>query len=228
MKKCTIMIVVLMATTVCSAHFLNDTFGPGTKTFMSQLVSKPGEVGAFAPSSKYVAHEVTRSIRDRNEKPLRILEVGAGTGIFTRQIIKDAGKTYHLDVIEINLDFCNVLRKEFENNPNVHIHQIDILKWQPEQHYDIIISALPLNIFNEEFLTNLFEKYENMITSGGKIAYIEMKGLINLKTLILPKKDAKLLKSKLALIQNFREKHLEETVTIMRNIPPMNIHHLKM
>jgi phosphatidylethanolamine/phosphatidyl-N-methylethanolamine N-methyltransferase len=207
---------------------IEDIFGQGAGTFMVQLAMKPGQVGAFAPCSKYVAQEITRSIKAQPNKKLRILEVGAGTGILTHQIIEDAGQNFHFDVIEINSDFCKTLYEQFGQNKNVHIHAVDILKFVPNQQYDIIISALPFNIFTPQFIKDVLAKYESMIVPGGSLAYVEIRGMVNIKKFFLTKHQIKDLQEKLDIIKVFREKYLEKTVTVFKNLPPIYVHHLKL
>lgn len=206
-------------------------FGKGAGTFMVQLATNPTQVGAFAPSSKYVALEMTSAIRQavakKSGKELRILEVGAGSGTFTRRIIEDAGQNYHLDVIEINPDFCKVLRNLFGHLPCVKIHQIDILQWKPEEPYDVIISALPFNVFDEHFLKKIFHHYEQLLIPGGDLSYFEIRGVMRVRKLFLYGKKMAELQKKLDVIKEFRERYLQRTVTVLANLPPVYVHHLR-
>lgn len=209
---------------------LEKIFGPRADIFIIQLVKHPTEVGALVPCSKFVAYEITASIREQRQKnpdkPLRILEVGAGNGIFTSQIIKEAPENSHIDVIEINTDFCELLRNQFAHLPNLFVHEIDVLQFNPSLQYDVIISALPFNIFQDEFLSNIFNHYKALIVKGGSLSYFEYCALMNIKKIFLPSKELMLLEKKLSIISNFREKYLKKSVKVLANVPPVYVHHL--
>jgi len=225
-----LVIGVLIISGAVAKKSLENFFGPGTGTFFVQLVKHPTEVGALVPCSKFVAYEISAAIREQRQKnpdkPLRILEVGAGNGIFTRQILKDAPEGSQIDVIEINNDFCKILQEQFGALPNVFIHEIDILKFKPDLQYDIIISALPFNIFEDDFLNNIFSHYESLIVKGGALSYFEYCALMNIKKIFLPSEKLTLLQKKLSIISDFREKYLKETVKVLANVPPVYVHHL--
>jgi len=221
---------VLVISGAVAKKGLEKFFGPGADIFIIQLLKHPTEVGALVPCSTFVAYEITASIREQRQKnpdkPLRILEVGAGNGIFTSQILKEAPEDSHIDVIEINADFCKILQKRFGSIPSVSIYQIDILQFKPAEKYDIIISALPFNIFQDEFLSNIFNHYEALIVKGGSLSYFEYCALMNIKKIFLPSKELTLLEKKLSIISNFREKYLKKSVKVLANVPPVYVHHL--
>ena len=56
--------------------------------FLSQVLSNFGTVGAIAPSSPLLAKAIVQPLQDRPERPISVLEVGAGTGVFTARILK--------------------------------------------------------------------------------------------------------------------------------------------
>lgn len=204
---------------------IDDLWGKEAKMFVKQLIFHPSQVGAFTPCSKYVAQEVTKHVK-KDKKDLRVLEVGAGTGILTEHIVKNLPEGARCDVVEINQDFCKVLHKRFGAHENVTIHAIDILQWYPEAQYDVIVSALPFNIFSEQFIQDIFDKYTQILRPGGRISYVELSGASLRKLLLSPKKKD-LLQKKFDLVKSIREQYLDETVTVFCNIPPIYVHHLK-
>lgn len=85
------------------------------RLFWSQWRRRFVETGAMAPSSRLLARTIARPLaRRRPARPIRVLEVGAGTGAFTRLILRllTAGDT--LEIYEINPEFCAVLRRLLE------------------------------------------------------------------------------------------------------------------
>lgn len=103
------------------------------------------EVGAIAPSSKFLARDLVKQLDTSfsgKRKPLKILEIGAGTGPLTERLFKRLQTDDHLDVVELNDRFYKKLSREFKA-PNINIEHGDILEFDPGYTYDIIFSSLP-------------------------------------------------------------------------------------
>jgi len=208
---------------------IEDIFGPETHTFFKHVLTNTKEVGALLPCTKYVGTEITKHIRKYNGKKIRILEVGSGTGILTRYIVENAKvkNDYHIDLVELNTDFCTVLHERFGNDTNVHIHAINILDWHVDEPYDIIISTLPFNIFSEGFIKNIFDKYQNMLTKNGHMSYVELGFFRHIGPLFMTGERKQEQLRKINLVHGIRDKYLDETVLIKRNIPHIYVHHLQ-
>lgn len=61
-----------------------------------------------------------------------VLEVGPGLGSLTRHL---AGRAERVVAVELDKDLIPVLRKEFENCPNVEIVHSDILEFSPDEYF---------------------------------------------------------------------------------------------
>src|SRR5580700_6192614 len=72
---------------------------------LNQLREKnPEIIGAIAESSSGLAKSITKLVPDDSKKYLsakKVLEIGAGTGIFTRYLVPKLGINDHLDVVEL-------------------------------------------------------------------------------------------------------------------------------
>jgi len=109
-------------------------------TFLQQMVRNYNTTGAIWPSSRGLALAMTRPIRDFSG-PRRILEVGPGTGAFSRQILTtlESGDEYHL--VEISELFCERIERDVlspfrESRPNIDIQ----LHQAPIEAADILIA----------------------------------------------------------------------------------------
>lgn len=75
--------------------------------FLGRFLRRPREVGALAPSSRTLAREMVRHI------PLtatsRIVELGPGTGVFTREVIHRLPEGGKFLAVDINSQFCREL-----------------------------------------------------------------------------------------------------------------------
>lgn len=129
-------------------------------------------IGAVAPSSSYLAEAITSQVMF-SHTPKRILEVGAGTGVFTRELIKKLGPGDHLDIVEITPEFCEMLSEEFGSNKLVTLYCGDILAWQPSEKYDYIVSGLPFNSFPHDFVKKIINQYKLLSRQGTIVSFFE-------------------------------------------------------
>ena len=112
-KKLRLILVILFG-------FISADAQPTRLAWIKGVFRNPAKVGAIAPCSSYVADELTRYIMHEDRKPLRILEVGAGTGPITKEIIKKMNEDDHLDCIELDAVYCDQLEEKFGEHENVH------------------------------------------------------------------------------------------------------------
>lgn len=215
-------------TGVCLEKGVNEMWGEGSSSFMIALIRDPRKVGAFSPSSCYAAREIVRSIVPSPDRKIRVLEVGAGTGVFTREIINRLqGYSYDLDIIELEPDFCRQLYRKFGHIKNVKIHAIDVLQWAPDKKYDVIISALPFTNFSEDFVRTVLEKYEKILVPNGRLSYIKIMVPNFLRKFFLRRKPEEF-KRREEFIEHFKQKYSEETVLVFKNLPPLYVEHLRL
>jgi len=219
-------LVMSVATYQGARHMYGDTLVP----FIKGIIKNPVEVGACAPCSKYVAKEMTRHINSVTQGSIHILEVGAGTGAFTSEIVNklnELGQPYRFDIVEINQDYCQLLREKFRGNSQVVVNCVSILDWLPAYQYDYIISSLPLNNFSVPFISEILSQYEKIIKPLGTLSYIEYMWLPAIKMALL-RGDKKIeLEQKITALFNFRTKHGLGAQKVYLNIPPTYVYHLK-
>jgi phosphatidylethanolamine/phosphatidyl-N-methylethanolamine N-methyltransferase len=80
------------------------------KLFLSQLIRRPAQISALAPSSEDLARAMAAEI------PLpagRVAEFGPGTGKLTQAILARGVAPADLTLFELNADFCTLLRGRF-------------------------------------------------------------------------------------------------------------------
>lgn len=78
--------------------------------FLGQFLRNPSEISAIAPSSPSVAQKMTEGL-EKVRGP--IVEIGAGTGTFTRAILDRGVEPSRLTLIELNPRFCEALAERF-------------------------------------------------------------------------------------------------------------------
>jgi phospholipid N-methyltransferase len=92
-------------------------------------------------------------------KDLRILEIGSGKGPFTRQLVSQMSPGSTLDVCEIKAEYNPLIERIIAGNPRkiVRLHNCCVTELLREaDHYDVIISSLPLKNFEDRSTRNAF------------------------------------------------------------------------
>lgn len=80
------------------------------KLFLTQLIRRPSEISALAPSSEDLARAMAQEIP---MPPGRVAEFGPGTGKLTQAILARGVAPADLTLFELNADFCARLRNRF-------------------------------------------------------------------------------------------------------------------
>lgn len=115
--------------------------------FLRKFLQQGHAIAALRPSSRWLGRKSLKYIDfDRAQV---LLELGAGTGTVTREIVRRLRPHSRLIAVELDPDFCAVLRRQF-TQPNVQIVEADaacvadLLLDQGIHRLDAIISGLPL------------------------------------------------------------------------------------
>lgn len=93
---------------------------PSKLFFLKQYFRKPSNTGAVAPSSKKLAQLMVKHL-DLEAHDV-VVELGPGTGVFTRELLEQGVRPENLILIEFNATFAKFLREAF---PKVRIVEGD-------------------------------------------------------------------------------------------------------
>src|SRR5262245_22708221 len=113
-------------------------------------------IATFAPSSKFLARSICSGIDYKNARC--IVELGAGTGPITVELMKRIQPQTKLMIVELDPDFCNRLREKFPKADIVEgdaAHLDDLLKARGINEVDHVISGLPLPSFPAELRNSI-------------------------------------------------------------------------
>ena len=147
--------------------------------FLGQYWHHTKQTGSIWPSSSFLARALASEMA-KPRGPARILEVGPGTGVVTKQIAGRLQPDDRLDVVELNDRFVDILRQRFEKEEvfRGRQEQLRLIHGPVEQvagasEYDFIISGLPLNAFKTEQVKEVFRVFKRLIKPGGALSYFE-------------------------------------------------------
>lgn len=126
------------------------------------------------PSSKYLAKDVVKllgkNLRSTGRRPVKILELGPGTGIFTGLILKQIRPDDRLDVVELNPHFCHLINKKYKAD-NLHVHHCDFLQYESVDKYDYIFSSIPYEQLPSRISKEIWKRKLSLCRNGSYITY---------------------------------------------------------
>lgn len=140
-------------------------------SFLKEFLTRKSQVGAVAPSSKYLTQKMI------GELPLRdadvVVELGPGTGVFTERMLELIGPKTTLIVLEINETFYQNLKTQIKDPRVVLIKgcatNLELyLKQQNKKAVDFVVSSLPLAVLPATLRNRIVFSAKNILKPGGK------------------------------------------------------------
>lgn len=153
--------------------------------FLKQFWSEKKMVGSMIPSSRYLAKKMLQNV---NFKKARVIvELGPGTGIFTRKILEQMSEDTKLFVFELNDQFFQRLQEEIQDERLVLIHDSaeHIQKYLNDAGFlnaDYVISSLPLTNFPNKLKETILKAAHHCLKNEGK--FIQFQYSLNSKKIL--------------------------------------------
>ncbi len=150
--------------------------------FYRNFLSHFHHTGAIAPSGPKLARHVVNSAGVSSDS--HVLELGPGTGAFTRDLEKTLGPDGQYLGIEINADFHSHLQGK---HPDMHFEQapgqdFDFSAWVKEHgQFDIIVSGLPWAKFPESLQRAMLDNVIPHLKDNGTFVTFAYTGVHLLK-----------------------------------------------
>jgi phospholipid N-methyltransferase len=147
-----------------------DRFGEHLR-FAGEFLRRPVSTGAIAPSSHWLADLMVEDMG--LERADTIVELGPGTGAFTRVIARQAPAAALVLAVEANPGLAQELQPRF---PRVRIvnesaeHLPALLADAGRSHADAIVSGLPWAMFSRELQDRLLQAVVTALRPGGRFA----------------------------------------------------------
>lgn len=202
---------------------------------LSGYLRDPKSVGAVGPSSKALAAALSEPFQ-RCTRPARVLEVGAGTGAITRHLGSLLASEDELDVCEVRADFARILERDVLSGADflpaiesgrVRLLHLPIQELAQENHYDFVISGLPLTAFALRDVRDVFRVIRRCLRPGGIFSYFEYVGLRRTSRLLSLGKRRRHKRMVSAYLSKRIKRHQFDRRTVLGNLPPAYARHLR-
>ncbi len=137
--------------------------------FLQSVYRDPARAGSIAPSSSALSKRMASLVPDASS---HVLEIGAGTGSFTRALLDRGIPPDHLWAVEIDPSLAGYLKQQF---PQVHVvrgNAIDLPKLIPSSvhgHIGTVVSGLPMRNLTREERRRTVAAIVQMLRPGGEL-----------------------------------------------------------
>lgn len=181
-----------------------------TGQFLKEVAKRPSATGALAPSSKWLSQRIIAQVPIADADV--IVELGPGTGSFTREICANMKPDARFFAIELNETLVRVLEKRF---PHVRVYNDSVANigalcnQEGISGVDCIISGLPWVNFHEELQTSFLDSVVATMNPGASFTtFAYLHGLV--------RNRGKAFRRELEA----RFSSVERTSPVWRNLPP--------
>jgi len=179
-------------------------------TFTKATISNPRAIGAACPSSPFLARAMAQQVdANINNADGFVIELGGGTGMITRALLKQGIPPEKLITVEYSPELAQHLREEF---PEIHVLEGDAGKLdqllekfigKEAKNVHAIVSGLPLRSLPKSNVKAIKQQIFNLIGDNG--LFIQF--TYDLRLSFSQKKKFELKKSRI----------------VWRNIPPARV-----
>lgn len=125
------------------------------------------EVESSHPFYKEMTDKISEEIRKRCEsgKTYRILELGAGTGLFTEQLLKIPN--LYVTALELDLGCCEIMRKYLENESNLNVVHGNALEYSEDKPFDFVVSTFAHDHIHWDYAEQFSANIQRNLTAEG-------------------------------------------------------------
>ncbi|WP_285733969.1 methyltransferase domain-containing protein [Nocardiopsis sp. ATB16-24] len=207
-----------------------------TRLFFSQALRTFHATGSIVPSSGALAHAMAEYVRRRPEpeRPLRILEAGAGTGAISRGIAAAMRPGDTADLVEANPEFAAYVEDLLETDPvmsrvrdGVRVHAKLVNDMGTDRSYDVIVSGLPFANFTVDAVQEILDYYFEVLEPGGTLSFYGYLYTKEVKAVIARREDYLRQARTSWLVQDWIDCYGVGSEKVFANIPPAWVHHLR-
>jgi len=149
-------------------------------TFLREFLHRPGELGTFLPSSRFLESRIVRL--GKLQADSAVVELGPGIGGTTKAILRDLPPTARLIAVELNADFIDPLRAIGDPRLSVHHGTAEDLPQILEEHalesVDVIFSGIPFSTIPPETGRSILECAWTALSPGGRFVAYQLRSQV--------------------------------------------------
>lgn len=140
--------------------------------FFTESLRNIRTTGTIVQSSRFLCRKMTEHIP--SDKPVQVVELGAGDGKITRMLLKRLHPESRLFSFEINPKFCTQLRNI--QDPRLHLvegsaeYMRSTMSANGLEEVDYIVSALPFVVLPDELSARIVQDCADLLRPGGIFA----------------------------------------------------------
>jgi phospholipid N-methyltransferase len=144
----------------------------GDLLFLNGFLKNWREVGSPLPCSRHVARKVCDFVDFGRARVC--VEVGAGTGAITREILKSLRHDAKLIVFEVNEDFCKQLRAV--NDPRLTVHNVSAFQMRTVllEKADYVVSGMPIAMLSKPEFSRLYTQVREVLNPTGVFIQVQL------------------------------------------------------
>lgn len=146
--------------------------------FLRSFLANPREVGAVLPTSRRAVRDLL-DLADLKRAGL-VVELGAGTGVYTREILARLAGEARLLAFETDAPMAEALASEL-HDPRlrvVHDSAERVRDYLGEERADVIVSGLPYTTLPGEVRSTVLSEARNALTSDGTFLVLQYSPLV--------------------------------------------------
>jgi len=135
--------------------------------FLQKFITEPQKIGSITPSSSFLTRKMLARLPWDNIET--IVELGAGTGVFTSFIAENKKDSCQVLVIEQDIEMQEALRSSYPAFYfGTNAEKLDLLlKRHNLPQADCIVSGLPFAIFSEPLRSEIMASIDRSLKAGG-------------------------------------------------------------
>jgi phosphatidylethanolamine/phosphatidyl-N-methylethanolamine N-methyltransferase len=201
--------------------------------FLKELKTSFLQIGSLVPSSPFLAKAMVLPLKG-HVAPVRILEVGPGTGPITKAILREMKDEDELIICEVNSRLMSRLKARLIADPyfQKHMQRISFLEASIQEIYtesladkvDVIVSSLPFTNFTPSELRATIDVFEKLLKTDGKVTFFEYLGIRKISTILSNRRNRDRLRAVDSVIKQWQEVVVREgqvrTKLSFLNFPP--------
>jgi phospholipid N-methyltransferase len=203
-------------------------------TFIREFGRTFDTTGALLPSGRFLARALTRPLREHAGGPMRILEVGPGTGAVTREIVRHVRAEDCLHIVELNERFVSVLRRRFAAEPRfsrvaeqTSIFHAPVQDLKADAPYDYIVCGLPFNNFPAELVESIFGHLFGILRPDGCMTFFEYLWVRPFKKLVASREQRRRVVEVGGVLRSYLTRYEQARDNVYLNVLPAVTHYLR-